>query len=747
MTQPRPARAKEMNLHDYLRILVKWRKVALLCFAVIVVIVTAASFIATPIYKASSRILIDREIPRALDIRQIIPVDATGTEFYQTQYKLLQSQSFALKVIQVLNLSENKIFNPGGNTKKTKTKEEIERSLIPRFLKSYTVEPIRNSRLVDLSFQSKDPVLAATVANTIAKAYIVYMMEQRSSTSSEAKDFLTKQIDEQKVKLEESEQALQQYKEKYGIVQITQSPGQKESENVAMQRLGGLTTNLVQAQAARLEAESRYKEVQGMIAKGVRYEAIPPISNSPLILSLRASEAKLETQISESGQKYGDKHPKMVQLKQELEATRQKIKLEAQSVVNAIKNEYTIARAKENHARAAVEGQKEEAQKLSEHSIQYGVFLREVEKNRELYENLLKRLKETSVEQEFGGTNIKIIDLAQVPVSPAKPKKAQNMLLSIVVGLFMGIGLAFLLEYLDNTVKTPDDIKEHLDAPSLAIIPALDFQQEVGAHVTNPQIIVHYKPKSTTAEAFRSLRTAILFSFPEDPPKSFVVTSFMPQEGKSFVAANTATIMAYAGDRVLLIDADLRRPSIHRLFNLDNTRGLTNMIVGTDDAGEPQVINEHLSVITSGPIPPNPSELLGSRKFIALIERFKGDYDKIVIDTPPISSVTDALVVSKSLESGVIYVIHGGVTTKEMVRHARELLDGINARILGAVLNNVKIDAAGHYYYSHYYHHYYHYYHRYYGDDDKKKTPPKKKTFWGLTKSIATKRIGGKPKA
>jgi uncharacterized protein involved in exopolysaccharide biosynthesis len=317
------------------------------------------------------------------------------------------------------------------------TKEEAERSLVGKFLSGYSVEPIRNSRLVDLSFESTDPVLAAAVANAIAKAYIVHTMEQRSSKSSEAKDFLAKQIDEQKTKLEESEQALQQYKERYGIVELAQTPGQKESENVAMQRLAGLTSNLIQEQAVRLEAESRYKEVENMIKKGVPYESIPPISNSPLIMALRTTEAKLETQISESAEKFGRKHPKMVQLKEELEATKRKIKLEAQSVVNSIKNEYAIAKAKENNARAAVESQKSEPQKLSEHSIQYGVLLREVGKNRELYENLLKRLKETSIEQEFGGTNIRIVDFATVPTSPAIPKKARNILLSIVAGFYL----------------------------------------------------------------------------------------------------------------------------------------------------------------------------------------------------------------------------------------------------------------------------------------------------------------------
>ncbi|HQO63859.1 MAG TPA: CpsD/CapB family tyrosine-protein kinase [Syntrophorhabdus sp.] len=241
------------------------------------------------------------------------------------------------------------------------------------------------------------------------------------------------------------------------------------------------------------------------------------------------------------------------------------------------------------------------------------------------------------------------------------------------------------------------------------------------------------------AEAFRSLRTAILFSFPENPPKSFVVTSFMPQEGKSFIAANTALIMASAGDRVLLIDADLRRPMIHKLLKVDNEKGLTNMIVGGGGA-RPLDLSERLSVIPSGPIPPNPSELLGSQNFLELMEGLKWEYDKVVIDAPPINSVTDALVVSRSLESGVIFVIKAGVTTKEMVRDAKGMLDGINARILGGVLNNVRMNSSGYYHYSSY-----HYYHKYYGDEDKANGDGKKKRgLWAVTKAVTAAGMGRK---
>ncbi len=697
---------RETHIYDYLRIIYKWRKPAIILFAIIVITVTAFTFVQTPIYRATARIHIERATPKALDVKDLIPVDASSTEFYQTQYKILQSRSLITRVIKDLNLTQNKIFNPRFDEKeKAKNPARYEEVMVKRFTGSYKVDPIRNSRLVDVSFESRNPWVAADVANGIAKSFILYTMDWRTEASSEAKEFLAKQIEKQKKVLEESEQALQNYKEKYGIVQL-QQVGQKESENVALQRLSGLTANLTAAQNSRIEAETRYKQVQDMVAKGASYETIPGVSSSPLVQTLRTNEARLNAQISEMSQKFGEKHPKMVQVRQELEATKKNIQVESQNVIRSIKNDYAIAQAKESHARGALEGQKSETQRLSEHGIQYAVLQREVEKNSELYENLLKHLKETSVEKEYGATNVRIIDAAAAPLAPAKPKKAQNILLAIVVGLFAGAAAAFVLEYLDNTVKTPDDVKEFLDAPNLAVIPTVDFKAEVGDDAESPGIIVHHKPQSTIAEAFRSLRTAVLFSSADGGPRYFIVTSFSPQEGKTFVAVNAAHIMALAGERVLVIDGDLRKPAVHKVLNQDNDRGLTNLIVGGNGSLGPAGYRENIDVITSGPIPPNPSELLGSKKMLSLIESLDGKYDRIIIDSPPVGSTTDALVMAKLLDCPVLLVIHGGTTTKEEVIHARELLENVGVKVLGAVLNNTPVNKSGYHYH---YHHRYHY--------------------------------------
>jgi capsular exopolysaccharide synthesis family protein len=468
----------------------------------------------------------------------------------------------------------------------------------------------------------------------------------------------------------------------------------------------------------RLEAESKYREVKDLLDKGASYEAIPPISNNYLIQQLKVQEAQFEAQLSEFSQKYGEKHPRMIQLKKELDGVRQKIKREAQQVVLSIRNEYQIARAKEDSARAAVNAQKAETQKLSEHAIQYGVLSREVEKNRELYESLLKRLKETSVVKELGTTNISVIDYADIPRVPGRPKKTQYILLSLVVGAFCSVGLAFFLEYLDNTVKVPQDIENYMETACIALIPTIDFAEELGdTNVSHPELMVYHKPKSTVAEAFRSLRTAVLFSFPVNSHRSMLLTSCIPKEGKTFITANFALVMAYSGESVLLIDADMRKPQIHAILGVSNEKGLSNAIVGEEPRIHKSVLHEKLDVLTSGPVPPNPAELLGSKHMTELLEALKEKYDNIIIDSPPLSSVTDPVIMSR-LVDGVITVVHGGATTRDMARRGAAQLRDVNARLLGAVLNNIDIGKEN-YYYSHYYHYYY--YHDYYGDEGVRK--------------------------
>jgi capsular exopolysaccharide synthesis family protein len=694
--------AREIHLYEYLRILHKWRKTSLILLAVIVCTVGVVTFVRTPVYRATTRILIERQAPKVLNIQELLPVDASSTEFYQTQYRILQSRSLAERVVKTLSLPDNRIFNPegkrrdrSGDDKKTVT------DLANRVLSGLRIEPIRNSQLVDISYESTDRTLAAQIANTVASEFIEQNIRWNSETSGEANEFLTKQLESQKENLERSEQALQEYKERYGIIQLEPFGGDRKGENIANQTLAALTQRHVEERNRRLEAEARYREVQALLAKGTAIESIPQVMDNYLVQRLKENEARLTTQLAELSQKFGEKHPKIAQLRSELEGNRAKIRQEAQNVLASIRNEVAINKAREGNAREALNAQKAETQRLSERTIQYGVLEREVTKNRELYESLLKRLKETRIARELGATNVRIIDPAEAPGLPAKPKKARNILLSLLVGVFVSGGLAFFLEYLDNTIKTPDDVERYAGTNCIGMVPTIDFGKEVGEDVSNPDVIIHHRPKSTFAEAIRSIRTAVSFSSPDSPPKTILVTSFVPKEGKTFIAVNLALAMAHAGESVLLVDADMRRPQSHRIFRTDNRHGLSSAIAGEEPAIRHAVVHEKLDLITAGPIPPNPAEIVGSHRMAQFMKEMKDRYDKIVVDSPPISSVTDAVVLSRLVDS-VLLVIHGGVTTREVVAHGAGLMRDVNAKVIGAVLNNIDVGKES-YYYSHYY--------------------------------------------
>lgn len=695
---------REISISDYIRTIRKWKAYALLVLIVVVGTSLALTYISVPIYRATARILIERTAPRIVNIQEVMPIDASTSEFYQTQYTILKSRSLAQKVIQTLNLKEDKRFNPYLQGETKLSGEELDQRLTEKFLSQLNVQPVRNTRLVDISFEDRDPSLAATVANAVAVCYIMQSSEMKTKTSAEAHEFLLKQIEEQRKRLEESERALQNYKERYGIIELEPTSDQ-QSQNIAMQKLSGITQLLVQAQAERVSAESKYREIESLMAKGADLESIPQIANNYIILELKKNEAQLLTEISEASQKYGEKHPRMLQLKKQLEAVRARIKEEALKIVKAVENEYLMVKAKEERARKAVEAQKAEVQKLSEHRIKYNVLVREVQKNREMYENLLKRLKETGVEQEIEKTNISIVDRAEVPLKPVKPDKKKNLLLSVVLGLFAGVGLAFLLEHLDNSIKTPEDVRRYLGIPNLAIVPTIRLPKAKDGELST--LVVYHKPNGSEAETFRFIRTALIFS---GSPKVVLVTSAVPGEGKTFIAGNLALVMAYAGEKVLLVDGDMRAPSLHKVFGLDGSRGLSNLLIGEEVVPLSSQVDKGVYVMPTEPVPPNPAELLGSRRMEDYIGEMKRQFDRVIIDSPPVMSASETSVLGK-LSEAVILAVHGGKTARDMVIEAKQILDSVGAHIVGTIINNIKLEKHGYPYYR--------YYRYYYGYEDR----------------------------
>jgi exopolysaccharide transport family protein len=750
---------QQIDLRDYLRVLIKRRWTIIAVFAIILITVSIQTFTATPIFQATTRLVIEKENPKVVSIQEVMAIDASGTEYYQTQHKIIESRVVAREVIKRLRLDENEEFVPKG---KEGVISRIKRSirggissfknllrspprdarapmqesdagpedsgLVSDFISRISVSPVGNSRLVDVGFKAKDKALAAKVVNTLANAYIDKNLETKLRAAQDAVRWLNDRIEEERKKVEKAEQALLRYKERHNIITDFSS----DIEKVTAQKLAQLNQQVVDAESKRVEAETKYKQAAALSNTPDMMDSIPEVLNNSMIQQIKAMEVELYKKTSELSKKYGERHPQMVAIESELGTLQSRKKLEIQRVINSLKNQYQVALARENSLKAALEKQKNESLDLNQKAIEYGVLQREAESARQMYDLLIKRFKETSLTEDMQTGNIRIIDRAEVPTVPIKPKKRQNILLAIVVGLMAGVGLAFFFEYLDNTVKLPEDIKRHLKAPYLGPVPMFAMNG-AGVQTTErlPDLVTVHAPKSTASEAYRGIRTNILFSSAEHAPQVILVSSAGPLEGKSVTSANLAVTMAQSGAGTLLVDCDLRKPTVHKIFRVPRDKGLSNLLVGACgfDEALTKTSVPNLEVIPCGSIPPNPSELLGSSRMAKLLEALRKKYSKVIIDSPPLTAVADAVVLAK-MADGVIVVVRAADTPKEIVKNGLAQLHSVNAKVLGVVLNGVNMGREGYYYYQYYYY--------YYGEDgkDSRVTKRKKRTEGGDGKAV-----------
>ena len=740
---------EQINLRDYLYVIQKRRWTVITVFAVIVITVAILTFTATPIYEATARLIIDKENPNVVSIQEVMSVDASGSDYYQTQYKIIESRTVAREVIRRLNLDKSEEFFPKpkddliSNLKRSiqetiafwkdsitsllrtgdesipKTLEGFEPNspLVDDFISKIEVSPIRNSRLVDVNFQAKDPVLAATIVNTLANAYIDQNLEIKLRAVQDAVKWLHNRIQEEGNKVEKAEQALLRYKEKHSIVTDFSS----DVENITAQKLAQLNTQVVEVESERVEAETRYKQAMALSNTPDMVDSITEVLNNELILQIKSMEVELYKRMSELSKRYGQKHPQMVAIESELKTLNKRKTQEVNRVINSLKNEYRVILAKENSLKAALAKQKKDSLELNQKAIEYGVLRREAESARHMYELLIKRFKETSLTEDMKTGNIRIIDRAEVPEDPVKPKKKLNVFLAIILGLFTGIGLAFFFEYLDNTIKTPEDVKQHLNIPYLGLIPLFSTENKgILKDDTSRELVTVNYPRSTASESYRGIRTSILFSFAETVPQVILITGVGPQEGKTITTANLAVTMAQADSKIVILDCDMRRANVHKVFGTANDHGISNLLVGNSNMREAIVHTRipNLDVIPCGPTPPNPSELLGSTRMKTLLNSLRKHYAHILIDSPPSIAVTDAVVLSKSVD-GVILVIRAGYTAKEIIKSGIAQFGAVGTHILGAVLNGVDMSRDR-------YHYQYYYY--YYGKDvDRRKESRRKK--------------------
>ncbi len=722
---------EEIDLKDYLRIIIKRRWLIATILIVLTSIVAIYSFMAEPIYKATAQVLIEKENPKVVDVEEVLGVNTTGRDYYQTQYEILKSRSLALRVIKALDLEHNKEFIPkppgvigsiiswfkGIFSKKLPSSPQSKyEKLIDAYLSRLKIEPIRNSRLVKVSFEAKDPTLAAKIANAHARFYIESSIERKFDASKKAVRFLKKRIKEVRKKLEEAEIALQRYREKEGLASVDF----EERQSIILKSLDELNSALNKAKTERIEKESLYRELIKVANNPDKIDSLPAVVENPLIQRLKAEYIKLVAEYYKKGKKYGPAHPVMVRLRSEIRSIKKNIAQEVKNIAESIKVEYKIALQNEKEILKAMEEKKKEALLLNKKQIQYNVLKREVDVNRSLYKSLLKRLKETGITEDLKMTNIMIVDHASVPDKPVRPRKGLNIILSIVVGLFLGIFLAFFLEYLDNTIKYPSEVEKELKIPLLGVVGRIEF---VGENPKKEELIIDSESRSHIAESFRTIRTNLSFAAPDVERKIFIVSSALPGEGKTIISSNLAVAFSQVEKKVLLLDCDLRKPRVHTVFGLERDNGLAEFLGGTSDPKIKDTRFPNLKIITSGVIPPNPAELLASGKMKAFIEKMRSNFDMIIIDSAPILAAADSIEVAP-LTNGLVMVAKAASTPIPSIQTAIDQIMDVGGKVIGCILNNVDLEKED-YYYSHY--RYYHHYYYYYDDQGKKKKKKKRR--------------------
>ncbi|MFO7752053.1 MAG: polysaccharide biosynthesis tyrosine autokinase [Desulfobacteraceae bacterium] len=721
---------REIHLRDYLRVVNK-RKSTVVTFFVVTFLLTLLVVLtkdSKPVYRASTKALIEKNLSYSLTGRQSGSYGGYDPEFLQTQTQIIRSEGVAEEVVASIGAEKmyNVFFPDDGEKEKSASvafkewlfglyqsfkegigiqsllsgtsqnqddstnmaseseeppsKEERLKSVIRGGI---SVTPIEGTRVVSISYTSPNPVLSRKIANSVAKAYIDELLDKRMEASGHSIEWMKKKAEVQREKLEKAEQRLHQYKKDHNIVTI------EDRLAILPERLSELSAKLTRAETKRKELESVYHQVKDRPDEEL--ESLSVISDSVSVDSINQKILTAEEKVSELSKKYGRKHPKMISAKNKLKELKTKKHKVLQNAVKKVKNEFFLAKSQEDKYREMLNETKSDAELLNEKSIQLDIIKRRVDTNKYLYDALIKRMEEKGLTEQTQLVNVWVIEKAKTPQMALTDDKKRNILLGLILGLFGGVGLAFFFEYLDNTVKTPEDVEIKNEVP---VIGTIDLLKDKNTNLV--ETVLEDRP-SNAVENFKSLRTSILLSSADKPPQVLLVTSMAPKDGKSTIAFCLALSMARAGRKVLLVDGDMRRPQIQQFFNLNNSSGLSSYLAG-DASGLylHKGVEQNLDVMTSGPVPPNPSELLSSSRADKLIEKSKSAYDTVIIDAPPLG-VTDPLILSRTVD-GVLLVASAGDTKYEMLDKGVRQLTDVSAKITGVVLNRFDAKRSGYYY-------------------------------------------------
>lgn len=712
---------KEINLREYFLVVVKRRWMILTIVLFIVTITGIYSFLQTPTYRSSATLYIDRGNYNIVPDVVSEQYSYQGYDnFFRTQYKLLKTKTLGERVVQRLNLTPADLADPKDKSKfkPAPTPEALERerkALADQLLTMVEVNPVKDTTLCEVAFVAKSPKLATALANAWVDEYVEYSISTRYEYTQKADEMLLDQIQSLQKEIAAQQKLLQDYSSDKQVVKLA------NDESMSSQTLEDLNKSLSEATQARINAQVHYQDLSSH-----GKQAVPDVMNNAVVIQMKNELATLERTYTDKSKVYKPDYPEMVGLKNQIDQTNQRISKEEDDayskVLSAAHAAYTEAANREKALLSQMDSAKRSTIESNRKEFSYDNLKVELDNKKALLDDLLKKQSETDVSAnvaEKKATTIRVVERAEMPTGIYAPNISHNIYFSLLMGLIVGVGMAFLLEYLDSSLKNGEDVVRLTQLPFLGIVPTYMIGDDNAKGKDNAKAVVKhedvnrspseatdlltlYNPNSIASEAFKTVRTSLLLSFPEAPPKTILITSSRPGEGKTFVACNLAISLAQLDKKVILIDADMRNPRIHRVWNMKNEIGLSRFL--TSDVKASEVIHpsksKSVNLITSGIKTPRPAELLASKRLGKLLEELDVEYDHIIIDSPPLIPVADSLILSARVNC-VILVIQGGVTPKDVVNMAKQKLAKSEAVMAGVVLNN--IDLTDPYYYYRYY--------------------------------------------